>query len=343
MKINRRQLRQIIQEAVVTPRTRGQNDRKGFSSGIYEEDEVKDESEDDSKLTLKEIRSLIFEEFSIESIFEAQFEGKPGYWKYKIVDTPENRELLGAFGSGTDLSGLEIEVSSGPNNVGFKFKLGDIRGDWENHELTQQIIKNIKGEEARVFNMPGDKVEAGEPWELVDIEIRNNGHDIEISPEDFVNSYIFPSEDHDALKDGSTELSAIVYFDFVFKDEIDFSEPEVSVVGNIVKLSITDSQGSLPESFYHDIFVALAPSISSDENVSVTGLAVGNENKIELNVGDDSEAIIGAHVTDFRSFTTPNGQPRYGFELVIYKKRESTLVSNDSRPIIDDDVVDVEF
>ena len=342
MKITRSQLRQIIQEAVVTPRTRGQNDRKGFSSGIYEEDEI-DEDSDDSSLTLKEIRSIILEEISLNTLFSDEFEGKPLKWKYKVVDSESNRSLASSFSAVGDIKNLEIEVSDGPNNIGFRFKLGDIRGGWENHELTQQIIKNIKGEEARVFNMPGDKVEAGEPWELVDIEIRNNGRDIEISPEDFVNSYIFPSEDHDALKDGSTELSAIVYFDFVFKDEIDFNEPEVSVVGNRVKLSITDSQGSLPESFYHDIFVALAPSISSDENVSVTGLAVGDENKIEFDVDNGSEAIIGAHVTDFRNFTTPSGRPRYGFELVIYKKRESALVSNDSRPSIDDDVIDVEF
>lgn len=342
MKITRSQLRQIIQEAVVTPRTRGQNDRKGFSSGIYEEDEI-DEDSDDSSLALKEIRSIILEEISLNTLFSDEFEGKPLKWKYKVVDSESNRSLASSFSAVGDIKNLEIEVSDGPNNIGFRFKLGDIRGGWENHELTQQIIKNIKGEEARVFNMPGDKVEAGEPWELVDIEIRNNGHDIEISPGDFVNSYIFPSEDPSALRDGSTELSAIVYFDFVFKDEIDFNEPEVSVVGNRVKLSITDSQGSLPESFYHDIFVALTPSISSDENVSVTGLAVDNENKIDFDVDNGSEVIIGAHVTDFRSFTTPNGQPRYGFELVIYKKRESALASNDSRPSIDDDIVNVEF
>ena len=48
MKITRRQLRQIIQDSVMrlvvaAPRLRGQNDRKGFSSGIYEEDEQEKE------------------------------------------------------------------------------------------------------------------------------------------------------------------------------------------------------------------------------------------------------------------------------------------------------------
>tara|TARA_E500000331_G_C16681426_1_gene465668 strand:+ start:61 stop:228 length:168 start_codon:yes stop_codon:yes gene_type:complete len=45
MRITRRQLRQIIENelwpaAVVTPRIRRQNDRKGWSSGIYEESEI---------------------------------------------------------------------------------------------------------------------------------------------------------------------------------------------------------------------------------------------------------------------------------------------------------------
>ena len=49
MKITRKQLRQIIQEelrvAVVIPKLRRQNDRKGFSSGIYEDSGPEEETE----------------------------------------------------------------------------------------------------------------------------------------------------------------------------------------------------------------------------------------------------------------------------------------------------------
>lgn len=48
MKITRRQLRQLIQDAVMRQAVpanylRRQNDRKGWSSGIYEEDEQEKE------------------------------------------------------------------------------------------------------------------------------------------------------------------------------------------------------------------------------------------------------------------------------------------------------------
>ena len=53
MKITIKKLRKIIKEelrqALVVPRTRRQNDRKGFSSGIYEDsdaDDTEEENED---------------------------------------------------------------------------------------------------------------------------------------------------------------------------------------------------------------------------------------------------------------------------------------------------------
>ena len=49
MKITLRQLRYIISEnirlALVVPRVRRQNDRRGFSSGVYEESEEEGEKE----------------------------------------------------------------------------------------------------------------------------------------------------------------------------------------------------------------------------------------------------------------------------------------------------------
>jgi hypothetical protein len=48
MKITRRQLRQIIKEEMgqltVMPRMRGHSDRKGYASGIYEDDVSEDKS-----------------------------------------------------------------------------------------------------------------------------------------------------------------------------------------------------------------------------------------------------------------------------------------------------------
>lgn len=331
MKITRRQLKQIIQDAVMrqaiaTPRTRGQNDRKGFSSGIYEEDEVKDESEDDSKVTLKEIRSLIFEELSAadpESIFDIEFEGRPGEWKYKIVDSDNNRSILKSFSEIIDLENLEIKVSEGPSNVGFNFKLGDIRGDWTKHELTQQIY-------LQRTSMTGPQRIAFALYDTMDMEIANNGIDIEVSPEEFVESYIFPSDDPRALMDGSTELSAIVYFDFVLSDIFDIGEPEVSILSeDSVDLTIPGIADKLIESdFYDNILQDLSKTVSPLEKIGIRGISSG-EDSIQFYIDAEPGKTIGAHVVNLRNSSadtsTSHDGSRYGFELIIYKTSKDSV------------------
>ena len=54
MKITRRQLKQMILEAIAQPRMRGQNNRSGYTSGIYEDDVNEDRKQDlENKKELK--------------------------------------------------------------------------------------------------------------------------------------------------------------------------------------------------------------------------------------------------------------------------------------------------
>ena len=135
MKITRRQIRKIIQDAVMRqaiaiPRTRGLNDRKGFSSGIYEEDEVEEEESADLTLTeiRREIRSVIQEQTSgwasLIGPSGQEFEGNEGNWKYKLVDDDENNRVLNALITQSEDAGLgELEmVVSSARGSGFKFK-----------------------------------------------------------------------------------------------------------------------------------------------------------------------------------------------------------------------------
>ena len=76
MKITRRQLRKIIQDAVMrqavaTPRLRRQNDRKGFTSGIYEEDEensLEISKEEENDIIREALDQILMETITIDGI-----------------------------------------------------------------------------------------------------------------------------------------------------------------------------------------------------------------------------------------------------------------------------------
>mgnify|MGYP001284310572 CR=1 FL=1 len=261
MKITRRQLKQIIQDAVMRqaiaiPRTRGQNDRKGFSSGIYEEDAVEEEESADLTLTeiRREIRSVIQEQTSgwaaLIGPSGQEFEGNEGNWKYKLVDDDENNKTLNdllAQSADANLGELEMVVSSARGS-GFKFKLKDIKaGDWMDHSLTRQVM-------AAIAELGVDWSTVGSVAEIVDALIWSNpppdvqGH---ITPEEFENNL---GGEYDAMdisySEHSVGIAAIAYIDFKVNSEwegkvsIITGEPSIEINNGQVIVTIPSEEGA---------------------------------------------------------------------------------------------------
>jgi len=104
-------------------------------------------------------------------IFETRtLEGKPGEWKYEIVDASNlsNYESI----TPEDVKEVQLKVVSGPSNVGYVFQLGDIvdhQGEdvYIDHPLVQQVIDYLSETE--------DEYEPYLPDDDADIDYSSDG------------------------------------------------------------------------------------------------------------------------------------------------------------------------
>jgi hypothetical protein len=103
------------------------------------------------RITGRKLRRIIREEFNRELLrsskrslqleqMDADLEGRPDNWRYKIVGDP----VTGAGLTPDDVRDVRVKVSHG-SNVGFEFVLGDIaaregEGSYQSHPLVVQVI-----------------------------------------------------------------------------------------------------------------------------------------------------------------------------------------------------------
>ena len=233
-----------------------------------------------------------------------------------------------------------MQVFFGPNNVGFKFNLGDIiDGNWMEHPLTTQVIEKI------VYS-PGSEISEDKPYEIGESALLSNQVDMNIAPSD---EPLFPGDTSGTPKD----IVASGYFDFVLKRDIDFVQPTVSVIqdGDVsrddvyVEFYMPESTESLID-FANDLYDSLASQVSTVPGLGVhslglVGLDVNAEQfNLVFHVDSDPNSRLGAIITDFtkspiaRTLSSEEVY-RYRFTLTIFKTYSSASPSEEDLAIDD--------